>query len=311
MPTTVVRGAQVKDGSIQRDDIDIATVGQALIRKIVQGRGVRFVSTGADAGTGDVTIDADPSTTSILSATTWTPNADTDDVYNIASQSAAVSAINNPTGTPVNGQTLTIRYKDNGTARTLNWSGTQWEASPGQSLPTTTIAGVGESLLFMWNSTTSKWTLFERSRGPTGDTFQTTGTGTNPTGTTSTTGVMMGLGSAGGQSANITPQISTQVLVIIAVGAQFNSGSSISTTSRLRYGTGTAPNNGAALTGTAVGAAWQSSAPAGQGGGATLLALITGLTIGTTYWLDLEVKTGTAGNTATVAAVAITAIEIP
>jgi hypothetical protein len=56
MATTTVRGTQVLDGTIQRADLDIATVGQAVLRKLVQGTGITLNSTGADAGTGDVTI---------------------------------------------------------------------------------------------------------------------------------------------------------------------------------------------------------------------------------------------------------------
>lgn len=47
----------IKDGEIKRQDIDILTVGQSLIRKVLVGIGLRISSsTGADAGTGDVTI---------------------------------------------------------------------------------------------------------------------------------------------------------------------------------------------------------------------------------------------------------------
>jgi hypothetical protein len=56
MPATTVRGAQVRDTTIQRVDIDTATPGQALIAKAVQGAGIALSSTGGDAGTGDVTI---------------------------------------------------------------------------------------------------------------------------------------------------------------------------------------------------------------------------------------------------------------
>jgi hypothetical protein len=56
MPATTVRGAQVRDQSIQRVDVDITTAGQALIAKAVQGSGIQLSSTGADAGTGDVTV---------------------------------------------------------------------------------------------------------------------------------------------------------------------------------------------------------------------------------------------------------------
>jgi microcystin-dependent protein len=56
MPVTTIRGAQVTDGTVQRVDLDVSTVGQAVVRKIVQGTNVTLSSTGADSGTGDVTI---------------------------------------------------------------------------------------------------------------------------------------------------------------------------------------------------------------------------------------------------------------
>jgi hypothetical protein len=56
MPQTVIRGTQVKDASIQRVDLDTVTVGQAVVTKLIQGSNVTLSSTGADSGTGDVTI---------------------------------------------------------------------------------------------------------------------------------------------------------------------------------------------------------------------------------------------------------------
>ena len=58
MPLTQVRGGQVQDGSIQRVDLDVSTVGQAVIRKLLAGAGLSLASDGADAGTGDVTLSA-------------------------------------------------------------------------------------------------------------------------------------------------------------------------------------------------------------------------------------------------------------
>jgi hypothetical protein len=58
MAVTLLRGLQVVDGSIQRADIDVTTAGQALIRKLIAGAGITLVSTGVDAGTGDVTVSA-------------------------------------------------------------------------------------------------------------------------------------------------------------------------------------------------------------------------------------------------------------
>jgi hypothetical protein len=56
MAATTVRGAQVRDATIQRADVDVSTSGQALTAKIVQGSGIGLTSTGADSGTGDVTV---------------------------------------------------------------------------------------------------------------------------------------------------------------------------------------------------------------------------------------------------------------
>jgi len=58
MPQTGISGAQVKDNTIQRVDLDTTTVGQAVAAKLVQGSGITLYSTGADSGTGDVTISA-------------------------------------------------------------------------------------------------------------------------------------------------------------------------------------------------------------------------------------------------------------
>jgi microcystin-dependent protein len=56
MPATVIRGGQIKDASVQRVDLDVTTVGQAVVTKLIQGSNVTLTSTGADSGTGDVTI---------------------------------------------------------------------------------------------------------------------------------------------------------------------------------------------------------------------------------------------------------------
>jgi hypothetical protein len=56
MARTQIRTGDIGDGSVNRDDLDITTAGKAVIRKIIQGTGVTIGSTGADSGTGDVTI---------------------------------------------------------------------------------------------------------------------------------------------------------------------------------------------------------------------------------------------------------------
>ena len=70
---------------------------------------------------------------------------------------------------------------------------------------------------------------------------------TNPSGTTSTAGVMMGLGS----TCKITPAVTGRVRFTIS-GSVANNNAAHSTTVGGRYGSGTAPANNAATAGTAV-----------------------------------------------------------
>jgi hypothetical protein len=97
-----------------------------------------------------------PRVTSITSSATPTPNADTDDVLDITAQAAA-AAFGNPTGTPVNGQKLIIRIKDNATGRALTW-GSAYVAG-GVALPSTTVLSKILTLGFIYNTANAlnKW----------------------------------------------------------------------------------------------------------------------------------------------------------
>lgn len=58
MPPTRPSGAQIRDGSIQRVDLDVTTSGQAVISRVFAvSANIALSSTGADTGTGDVTFD--------------------------------------------------------------------------------------------------------------------------------------------------------------------------------------------------------------------------------------------------------------
>lgn len=56
MAKTEITGDQVLDGTVARDDLDTTTIGQAVIAKVIAGANVSLTWTGADAGTGDVTV---------------------------------------------------------------------------------------------------------------------------------------------------------------------------------------------------------------------------------------------------------------
>ncbi len=128
----------------------------------------------------------------------------------------------------------------------------------------------------------------------------------NPAGTTSTAAfLMMGLGS----TATITPGLTTRVGVAVS-GDVFNSNAiGNGAIYQIRYGTGSAPANAAAQTGTACGSAikYVASTTAGKVPFSSR-CIMSGLTPGTPYWIDLALEATTAG-TATVNDVHWTANE--
>jgi hypothetical protein len=124
-----------------------------------------------------------------------------------------------------------------------------------------------------------------------------------PTSTVSTTAVMM---AAGG---TITPVLSTRAMIMIS-GQMANSTAGDGATVDVRYGTGTAPSNGSAVTGTLVGIAQSStSVSAGQKSGFCVCVPITGLTVGTAVWVDLSLMAVTGG-TASITGVTVSVVEV-
>jgi hypothetical protein len=104
-----------------------------------------------------------PRTVSVTSSATPTPNADVTDLYDVTAL-AAGATFGNPTGTPLNGQKLIIRIKDNATARALTW-GSAYVAG-GVALPSTTILSKILTLGFIYNSANAlnKWQLVASSQ---------------------------------------------------------------------------------------------------------------------------------------------------
>ena len=124
----------------------------------------------------------------------------------------------------------------------------------------------------------------------------------DPTGTGNTTGLMMGLAGA------ITPASSGRVCFSITGDVQ-STLSANGAKMGLYYGTGTAPANAAAITGTLVGGVPVYSAAANnQRVPFNITVIITGLTLGTAYWLDLMLGAVTGG-TAAAKNLTVTAFE--
>lgn len=88
---------------------------------------------------------------------TLTPNGDTTDVYLALGLTGPVTFAA-PSGTPVNGQKLIIRVKDDGTARALTWTTTSGAfRALGITLPTTTAAGKTTYVGCIYNTADSFW----------------------------------------------------------------------------------------------------------------------------------------------------------
>lgn len=117
----------------------------------------------------------------------------------------------------------------------------------------------------------------------------------NPTGV-SGAAVMMGIGS----TCTITPKVSGEIQ--ISLTGDLGTGTSSGTIFRaqLRYGTGTAPANGTAVSGTAVGSELNFTVTAYTSGDRfpfSLFGHVTGLTIGTAYWIDISLSCSTGTGT--------------
>jgi len=121
--------------------------GASTLTGLVVGNGTSAMTTvTAPSGTIVGTTDTqtltnkriNPRVSSTTSTATLTVNSDSFDQAVLTAQAVALS-VAAPTGTPVNGQKLTLRFKDNATAQTISWTTTSGGFRViGCTLPTTT-----------------------------------------------------------------------------------------------------------------------------------------------------------------------------
>jgi hypothetical protein len=166
---------EINNGTVgQYRDLKLRTLTYSALASgmlEVDGSGVVGLATaGTDyvspTGTATLTNKAiTPRISSQASNATWSPNADTTDVFVLTLQAAAATTINNPSGTPVDGQKMIIRAKCDGTARALTWSGSQWRGSTDVALPSTLTASKTMYMGFIYNSTDTKWDIVAKTDG--------------------------------------------------------------------------------------------------------------------------------------------------
>jgi hypothetical protein len=129
----------------------------------------------------------------------------------------------------------------------------------------------------------------------------------DPSGTTSTTGVMKGLvsGIPNFWSAHVTGK-----MLVIIMGWISNDTSGDGAQVQIRFGTGLGPANNAALTGTTIGTLVKFiAASAGQKVPFMLIAINTGMALNTNFWIDVGLAAITGG-TATIGGISQCVLEI-
>lgn len=88
---------------------------------------------------------------------TLTPNGDTTDVFNAFGLTGAIT-VATPSGTPVDGQRLMLRFEDDGTGRGITWTTSSGAyRAVGVTLPTTTVASKVTYVGCVYNSTDIFW----------------------------------------------------------------------------------------------------------------------------------------------------------
>lgn len=95
-----------------------------------------------------------PRISRIVSSATPNPDSDSTDQYEITAL-AVGATFGSPLGSPVDGQKLIIRIKDNGTAQSLSWNAIY--RAIGVTLSTATVLGKTLYIGFIYNITDTKW----------------------------------------------------------------------------------------------------------------------------------------------------------
>lgn len=117
------------------------------------------------SSTGKWTNTTLPRVISITYSATVTPNADTTDVANVGTLTGTVT-IANPTGTPTDGQKLTLRLAQDGTGgHVITWGDVYAFGTDVTTDLLPTDASETWEMLFQWHAGSSKWRAVGISRG--------------------------------------------------------------------------------------------------------------------------------------------------
>jgi len=146
----VVRGSEGFSAKAHSNGVTVAfPLSESHINRI--SAKLDGTDTGVYLNQGRVT----PRSGTVASSATPTINTNNVDIFTITALALAITSMTtNLSGTPVNGQKLIIRIKDDGTARSITWG-----ASFSPAGATTTTLGKTQYNGCIYNSTSSKWDI--------------------------------------------------------------------------------------------------------------------------------------------------------
>jgi len=177
--TATIRNATVTlDGDLNVNGGDIATtsatftVANTTATSVSVGGAATSVLIGATTGTatirnanvvvtGTLTSRYATKVANTDTATTLTPDVSANNQYSYTALATGLT-INAPTGTPLDGERLTFRIKDNGTSRSLTWNAIY--RIVGTVLPTATVASKINYVGCIYNSADTKWDVIAVAR---------------------------------------------------------------------------------------------------------------------------------------------------
>lgn len=118
---------------------------------------IDWLTLGSNLSITGTTLNASGRVGSTTSSATPSINTDSYDEYDITALAANITSMTtNLSGTPTNGQTLMLRFKDNGTARTITW-GSSFISSGVATLLATTVISKTHYVGLRYDSTAAKW----------------------------------------------------------------------------------------------------------------------------------------------------------
>lgn len=153
----------VFNGHIGADNLEPGTLAAGIgAGSITTAQLGALIVTNAKIAAGAITPDKVAVATAVASSTaaSLTPTLVSSRYFVTAL--AENCTVQTPTGTPVDGQPLLLRIKDNGTARTLAWAAIY--RAIGLTLPGTTVIGKMLYVSMVYNSAATKWDVLAVAR---------------------------------------------------------------------------------------------------------------------------------------------------